>query len=234
MPLCWYSITLENRVPLPTAAAEAAGVLSAASRRTADRVLVIPYVRGQHGQRNLHGDAGTVLPTDNDVGGPDGVIDPGDVVSTTVTINNNSTTPTPVAATGVEFAEILDGMTIVNQPGADINVSPIAFDESHVVGNTTFVVSAAGGILNGSTATHVTLGADVEFFTNTTGANAATQAHIVTTGVIESVTLNADGSWAANHRLNAEPRFWLVCRKSDPTRMKKPRRSGAKGWNGRT
>jgi uncharacterized repeat protein (TIGR01451 family) len=72
---------------------------------------------------------GTVLTTDNDVGGPDGVIDPGDVVTTTVTITNNSTTPTPVAATGVEFTEILDGMTIVDQPGADINVSPIAFDE---------------------------------------------------------------------------------------------------------
>lgn len=41
----------------------------------------------------------TVLTTDNDVGGPDGVIDPGDVTTT-----NNSTTP--VAATGVQFNEI--------------------------------------------------------------------------------------------------------------------------------
>ena len=40
----------------------------------------------------------TVLATDNDAGGPDGVIDPGDVVTTTVTITNNSTTPTPVDA----------------------------------------------------------------------------------------------------------------------------------------
>ena len=51
----------------------------------------------------------------------------------------------------------LDGMTIVDQPGDDINVSPIAFDDAYnVVGNSTFVVSAANGILNGSTATHVT------------------------------------------------------------------------------
>ena len=130
----------------------------------------------------------------------DGVIDPGEQVTTTVTITNNSTTPTPVAATGVQFTETLDGMTIVDQPGDDINVSPIAFDDAYnVVGNSTFVVSAANGILNGSTATHVTLSADAEFFTNTIGANAATQTHIVTTGVIDtpggSVTLNADGSF---------------------------------------
>ena len=91
-------------------------------------------------------------------------------------------------------------MTIVDQPGDDINVSPIAFDDAYnVVGNTTFVVNAANGILNGATATHVTLSADAEFFTNTIGANAATQTHIVTTGVIDtaggSVTLNADGSF---------------------------------------
>jgi hypothetical protein len=41
----------------------------------------------------------------------DGVIDPGEQVTTTVTITNNSTNPTPVAATGVQFNEILDGMT---------------------------------------------------------------------------------------------------------------------------
>lgn len=72
----------------------------------------------------------TVLAIDNDVGGPDGVIDPGDVVTTTVTITNNSTAPTPTDATGVQFNEILDGMTIVDRPGDDINVSPIAFDDA--------------------------------------------------------------------------------------------------------
>src|SRR5262245_52574026 len=137
----------------------------------------------------------TVLAIDND---SDGVIDPGDVLTTTVAITNNSTTA--VAATGVQFNEILDGMTIVDQPGDDINVSPIAFDDAYdVVGNTTFTVNPANGILQGPTATHSTLSADAEFFTNTIGANAATQTHIVTTGVIDtpngSVTLNADGSF---------------------------------------
>src|SRR5262245_28752461 len=138
----------------------------------------------------------TVLAIDN---GSDGVIDPGDVVTTTVAITNNSTTA--VAATGVQFNEILDGMTIVDQPSRDdINVSPIAFDDAYdVVGNTTFTVNAANGILQGPTGIHLTLSADAEFFPNTIGANAATQTHIVTTGVIDtpngSVTLNADGSF---------------------------------------
>ena len=128
------------------------------------------------------------------------MIDPGDVVTTTVTITNNSTTPTPVAATGVQFTETLDGMTIVDQPGDDINVSPIAFDDAYnVVGNTTFTVTPRTASSSGPTATHLTLSADAEFFADTIGANAATQTHIVTTGVIDtaggSVTLNADGSF---------------------------------------
>ena len=65
----------------------------------------------------------TVLTTDNDVGGPDGVIDPGDVVTTTVTIANDSTS---TDATGVSFAETLDRMTLV---GGTITVTPIAFDD---------------------------------------------------------------------------------------------------------
>ena len=47
----------------------------------------------------------TVLAIDNDA--PDGVIDPGDVVTTTVTITNNSTTA--VAATGVQFNVLAPG-----------------------------------------------------------------------------------------------------------------------------
>ena len=129
----------------------------------------------------------------------DGVIDPGEIVTTTVTITNNSTTDGGRRHRRPVHRDA-HGMTIVDQPGDDINVSPIAFDDAYnVVGNTTFVVNAANGMLNGSTATHVTLGADAEFFTNTIGANAATQTHIVTTGVVDtaggSVTLNADGSF---------------------------------------
>ena len=66
---------------------------------------------------------GTVLQIDTD---SDGVIDPGETVTTTVTITNNSTN---TDATGVQFTETLNGMTLVNQPGNDINVSPIAFDD---------------------------------------------------------------------------------------------------------
>src|SRR4029079_18992519 len=33
--------------------------------------------------------------------------------------------------------------------------------------------------------------------------------------------------WTASHRLTAEPSFWLLCRKSDAARMKKPRQSAA-------
>ena len=62
----------------------------------------------------------TVLAIDTD---GDGVIDPGEIVTTTVTITNNSTTPTPVNATGVQFTEDLQGMTLVNQAGDDINAS---------------------------------------------------------------------------------------------------------------
>jgi len=134
----------------------------------------------------------------------DTVIDPGETVVTTVTITNNSTTPTPVDATGVSFTETLAGMTLVSQMGADVNVSPLAFNDSYnVIGNTTFTVSAADGVLNGPTALHSTLSADAEFFGATIGTNTATQTHIQTTGTIAttgggSVTLNADGSFTYN------------------------------------
>src|SRR5262245_29148041 len=72
----------------------------------------------------------------------DGVIDPGEIVTTTVTITNNSTAPTPVNATGVQFTEDLQGMTLVNQAGDDINASPIAFDDSY---------TAAGNVAFGAT-----------------------------------------------------------------------------------
>jgi uncharacterized repeat protein (TIGR01451 family) len=172
---------LENRVQSPDAAA-AAGVLSVAVATPADRALDIP-LRESHMANETFTAIQTTVATPGFDADADGVIDPGEQVTTTVTITNNSTTA--VAATDVQFTETLDGMTIVNQPGDDINVSPIAFDDAYnVVGNTTFVVSAADGILNGSTPIHVTLSADAEFFTNTIGANAATQTHIMTTGVI--------------------------------------------------
>src|SRR5262245_55320079 len=56
----------------------------------------------------------TTLTTDVDL---DGVVDPGDTVTTTVTITNASTT---TAATGVSFNETLSGMTLV---GGSIKVT---------------------------------------------------------------------------------------------------------------
>jgi len=131
----------------------------------------------------------TVLAIDNDVGGPDGVIDPGDVVTTTVTITNNSTAPTPTDATGVQFTEDLNGMTLVNQAGDDINASPIAFDDSY---------TAAG---------NVAFGATISLLINDTeplgpeGLALNTGTAIQNTGVAfataqgGSVTLNANGTF---------------------------------------
>jgi hypothetical protein len=75
---------MNNRAPTPLRAA--ADVLSAAVATSADRVIVTQYGRATW----LTSDAKHVLAIDNDVGAPDGVIDPGDVVTTTLTITNNS------------------------------------------------------------------------------------------------------------------------------------------------
>jgi hypothetical protein len=106
----------------------------------------------------------------NDVDG-DGLIDPGalgvgDTVRTTVTIQNNSTN---TDATGVTFAETLAGMTLVNQTGNDINVSPLAFNEAYTaIGNTLLEVGNATSQTapQSNIAGHVTDN-DVEFFGDT-------------------------------------------------------------------
>src|SRR5262245_43112389 len=70
----------------------------------------------------------------NDLDG-DGLIDPGDVVQTTVTITNTG----GENATLVQFTEDLDGMTLV---GGTINASPIAFNDSYTAaGNLQFTAS---------------------------------------------------------------------------------------------
>jgi hypothetical protein len=138
----------------------------------------------------------TVLTTDID---SDGQIDPGvngnpgDTVTTTVTIANNSTTPTPVDATGVTFSETLIGMTIVNQPGNDVNVSPIAFNDSYTaIGNTLLEVGNATSQTGPqkSVAGHVTDN-DTEFFgdTFTISAFDATSAN---GGTVTMITSGAD------------------------------------------
>src|SRR5262245_59620141 len=108
----------------------------------------------------------TALFTDADL---DGLFDPGDVVTTTVVITNNSTAPTPVDATGVTFTENLNGMTLVNQTGNDVNVSPLAFNNSYTaIGNTLLEVGSATSQTGpqSSVAGHVTDN-DVEFFGDT-------------------------------------------------------------------
>src|SRR5262245_21248300 len=118
----------------------------------------------------------------------DGVIDPGEIVTTTVTITNNSTNPTAVAATGVQFTEDLQGMTLVNQAGDDINASPIAFDDSYTAaGNVPFT---GVGMLNndaeplGPEGLALNTGTAIQ---NTGVAFATTQGG--------SVTLNANGTF---------------------------------------
>ncbi len=121
---------------------------------------------------------------------PNTDVRPGEIVTTTVTITNNSTTTTD--ATGVQFTEDLSGMTLVDQPGSldNINVSPIAFDDSgyttagnvsftaavSVLGNDTEPLGPEGLALNTGTAIQNT---GVAFATSQGG----------------SVTLNANGTF---------------------------------------
>ena len=114
----------------------------------------------------------------------DGVIDPGDTVTTTVTINNIGIED----ATGLTFAQTLSGMTLT--PGS-INVSPLAFDDNfNSFGNVQLVVNATTGVFAN----------DIEFFGATIGANPVADTVIQTTGAITTamggaVNLGADGSF---------------------------------------
>src|SRR6187431_182850 len=136
------------------------------------------------------------------LGDGDAVADPGELVTTTVTITNQSTT---TDATGVSFAEVLQGMTQVDQGGDsiaanDINVSPLAFDDSYnSVGNATLTVSQANGVLGAAVANiHETFAADTEFLSQSIGTG-ANQTHVVAgtfaTAQGGSVTIAADGSF---------------------------------------
>ena len=72
----------------------------------------------------------------------DNVIDPGDTVLFTVTITNNSINPGALDALGVQFTELLTGLT----PTGTINISPVAFGDSYTaVGNTLLEVGNATG-----------------------------------------------------------------------------------------
>ena len=106
----------------------------------------------------------TVLTRGNDAD-VDGVIDPGDIVTTTVTITNNSTTPTPVDATGVQFTEDLSGMTLrrpAGQPRRHQRLADRLRRRATTRSATSPAWSRADGISACSSATMHR--ADVEFF----------------------------------------------------------------------
>ena len=96
----------------------------------------------------------------------DGVIDPGETVTVTVTLTNNSNN---TDASGVEYIQDLVGMTLVNQTGNDINVSPLAFNDSYVaIGNTLLEVGNATGQTGPQSNVAGSLFAnDIEFFSDT-------------------------------------------------------------------
>jgi hypothetical protein len=120
----------------------------------------------------------------------DGVADPGETVTVTVGIANNSAT---TDALGVSLSEILAGLTLTGP----INVSPVAMNDSYTaVGNTQLLV---GGTAPSNPAVVVAgsvFGNDVEFFgdtftfvSNTTTANG-------------TLVLNADGTFTYTPNIN--------------------------------
>ncbi len=119
----------------------------------------------------------TTLKTDID---GDGLADPGDTVTTSVTITNNSTNTN---AANVSFNETLVGMT---QQGA-VKVTPIAANDGGytLVGNTPITFNAAQGVLAN----------DVD--PNGAGGNAGlTAINVVTDANTHgTVVLNSDGSF---------------------------------------
>jgi hypothetical protein len=121
----------------------------------------------------------TLLFLDND---GDGIVDPGDVLQTNVTISNTGAEN----ATNVSFAETLNGMTL---NGGTLNASPIAFNDSY------------------SAATDVPFTASISVLANDTeplgpeGLGINTGTAIVNPGVAVattqggSATFNADGTF---------------------------------------
>jgi VCBS repeat-containing protein len=116
-----------------TGAIEAATPFSAAATASYQHVLADTLTTTQV----------TILTGDTD---GDGVVDPNETVTTTVTITNNSTT---TAAINVQLNETLDRMTLV--PGS-VKITPIAFNDSGaaftLTGNTPVTYTAAQLLAN--------------------------------------------------------------------------------------
>ena len=119
----------------------------------------------------------TTLTTDVD---GDGVVDPGDTVTTSVTIVNTSAIDN---APNVSFNETLSGMTLV---GGSIHVTPIAFDDSFsAIGNVVLTIGASGVLAN-----------DIDPNASTPLSNVGVTATSVdNTGTHGTAVLNSDGSF---------------------------------------
>ena len=118
----------------------------------------------------------------------DGVADPGETLTFTVTIQNTSNAGETL--TGVQFAQMLSGVTLV--PGS-INVSPVAFNDSFTaVGNTLLVVGGVNG--TGQPASVVAgnlFSNDVEYL----GDTFTLSTYDATSANGGQVTVNADGTF---------------------------------------
>jgi hypothetical protein len=108
----------------------------------------------------------------------DGGISPGDTVTSTVTITNNS----GVTANGATLSETPSGLTL-----GSVVITPIAVNDTYsVVGNTQLTVNAANGVLAN----------DIDFNNDTPAGSTPTMTAISATNVVGgSVTLNLDGSF---------------------------------------
>jgi hypothetical protein len=120
----------------------------------------------------------------------DGVADPGETVTVTVGIANNSTT---TDALGVSLSEILAGLTLTGP----VNVSPLAFNDSYTaVGNTTLVVGGTAPATPAAVVTGSVFDNDAEFF----GDISTLLSHTATAN--GTLVLNADGSFTYTPNAN--------------------------------
>src|SRR5947209_2189448 len=124
----------------------------------------------------------------------DGIASAGDTLRTTVTITNNSTT---TAAANVALSEALTNQTFVN---GQVDVSPLAFDDSYVTpGNTELVVGESAPSTPAKTVSGNFLSNDTEFLGDTfqlqsVNGNAFTSGTPLTFATTHgSVTINGTG-----------------------------------------
>jgi len=121
-----------------------------------------------------------------------GVVNPGDTLTYTVTVSNGATD-----ATGVIFTDVLDSnLTLV--PGS-VNSSPIAVNESYnVLGNVSISVPLANGVKANDLDPDGTIPTITGFGNSLANANATIPGTATTTAQGGNVTLNPDGSFTYN------------------------------------